>query len=298
MVENPVDIVLRTNSIVGLANHTVLLAKDGAEYQISDSGSPIKDLNGDTKGVVLVFRDITAEYNVQSQIAKQANMLNNVLDAVIGTDFNHKINYWNKAAEKIYIWKAEEVIGRSVMDVLKTDYLQLTSDQVIEKVNLEGSFIGEVVKFAKDGSIRNIEINQVLLNDESDLPIGYITVGRDISERLNAMNRIRESEAKLTQIIESAMDAIISVDQSKKIILFNGAAEKMFGYESTDIIGQGLDRLIPMDFRSQHDSHIDSFSKTGVSRRAMGALGEIRGLRANGEEFPIEASISQISSKR
>ncbi|TGM61425.1 PAS domain S-box protein [Leptospira vanthielii] len=297
LVENPVDIVLRTNSIVGLANHTVLLSRDGVEYQISDSGSPIKDLNGDTRGVVLVFRDITAEYNVQSQIAKQANMLNNVLDAVIGTDFNHKINYWNKAAEKIYLWKAEEVMGKSVLEVLKTDYLQLTSDQVIEKVNLEGSFIGEVIKFAKDGSLRNIEINQVLLNDESDLPIGYITVGRDISERLNAMNRIRESEAKLTQIIESAMDAIISIDQSKKIILFNGAAEKMFGYESKDIIGQGLDRLIPMDFRSQHDSHIDSFSKTGVSRRAMGALGEIRGLRANGEEFPIEASISQISVK-
>ncbi|EMY59968.1 PAS domain S-box protein [Leptospira terpstrae] len=297
LVENPVDIVLRTNSIVGLANHTVLLSKDGCEYQISDSGSPIKDLNGDTRGVVLVFRDITAEYNVQSQIAKQANMLNNVLDAVIGTDFNHKINYWNKAAEKIYIWKAEEVIGKSVLEVLKTDYLQLTSDQVIEKVNLEGSFIGEVIQFAKDGSIRNIEVNQVLLNDESDLPIGYIAVGRDISDRLNAMKQVRESEAKLTQIIESAMDAIISIDQSKRIILFNGAAEKMFGYQSTDIIGQGLDRLIPMDFRSQHDSHIDSFSKTGVSRRAMGALGQIRGLRANGEEFPIEASISQISVK-
>ncbi|TGK78890.1 response regulator [Leptospira montravelensis] len=297
LVENPVDIVLRTNSIVGLANHTVLLSKDGSEYQISDSGSPIKDLKGDTRGVVLVFRDITAEYNVQSHIAKQANMLNNVLDAVIGTDFNHRINYWNKAAEKIYHWKAEEVIGLSVLEVLKTDYLQLTSDQVIAKVNIDGSFIGEVIQFAKDGNIRNIEVNQVLLNDESDLPIGYIAVGRDISERLNAMKQIRESEAKLTQIIESAMDAIISIDQSKKIILFNGAAEKMFGYESSEIIGQSLDRLIPLDFRSQHDNHIDSFSKTGVSRRAMGALGQIRGLRSNGEEFPIEASISQISVK-
>ncbi|TGL40846.1 PAS domain S-box protein [Leptospira perdikensis] len=297
LVENPVDIVLRTNSIVGLANHTVLLSRDGSEYQISDSGSPIKDLNGDTRGVVLVFRDITAEYNIQSHIAKQANMLNNVLDAVIGTDFNHKINYWNKAAEKIYLWKAEEVIGKSVMEVLKTDYINLSRDQVIQRVNLEGSFIGEVVQYAKDGTIRNIEVNQVLLDDESDLPIGYIAVGRDISDRLNALRRVKESEAKLTQIIESAMDAIISIDQSKKIILFNGAAEKMFGYQSLDIIGQPLDRLIPIDFRSQHDNHIDSFSNTGVSRRAMGALGQIRGLRANGEEFPIEASISQISVK-
>ncbi|TGK87761.1 response regulator [Leptospira noumeaensis] len=297
LVENPVDIVLRTNSIVGLANHTVLLSRDGSEYQISDSGSPIKDLNGETRGVVLVFRDITAEYNVQSHIAKQANMLNNVLDAVIGTDFSHKINYWNKAAEKIYLWKSEEVIGKSVMEVLKTDYINLSSEQVMQRVNLDGSFIGEVVQYAKDGSIRNIEVNQVLLDDESDLPIGYIAVGRDISDRLNALRRVKESEAKLTEIIESAMDAIISIDQSKKIILFNGAAEKMFGYQSLEIIGQPLDQLIPMNFRSQHDNNIDSFSKTGVSRRAMGALGEIRGLRSNGEEFPIEASISQISVK-
>ncbi|TGL87219.1 response regulator [Leptospira congkakensis] len=297
LVENPVDIVLRTNSIVGLANHTVLLSRDGSEYQISDSGSPIKDLNGETRGVVLVFRDITAEYNVQSHIAKQANMLNNVLDAVIGTDFNHKINYWNKAAEKIYLWKAEEVMGKSVVEVLKTDYLNLSRDQVMQRVNLDGSFIGEVIQYAKDGSLRNIEVNQVLLDDESNLPIGYIAVGRDISDRLNAMRHVKESEAKLTQIIESAMDAIISIDKSKKIILFNGAAEKMFGYQSLEVIGQPLDRLIPMDFRSQHDSNIDSFSKTGVSRRAMGALGQIRGLRANGEEFPIEASISQISVK-
>ncbi|MBM9591534.1 PAS domain S-box protein [Leptospira sp. 201903075] len=297
LVENPVDIVLRTNSIVGLANHTVLISRDGSEYQISDSGSPIKDLNGDTRGVVLVFRDITAEYNVQSHIAKQANMLNNVLDAVIGTDFNHRINYWNKAAEKIYIWKAEEVIGKSVLEVLKTDYINLSSEQVIQRVNLDGSYIGEVIQYAKDGTTRNIEVNQVLLDDESDLPIGYIAVGRDISDRLNAMRHVKESEAKLTQIIESAMDAIISIDQSKKIILFNGAAEKMFGYQSLDIIGQPLDRLIPLDFRSQHDNHIDSFANTGVSRRAMGALGQIRGLRANGEEFPIEASISQISVK-
>ncbi|GBF41712.1 signal transduction histidine kinase [Leptospira ellinghausenii] len=294
-VENPVEIVLKTNSVVALANHTVLIAKNGSEFQISDSGSPIKDLNGDTKGVVLVFRDITAEYNVQSQIAKQANMLDNVLDAVIGTDFTQKINYWNKAAEKIFLWKAEEVYGKNILEILKTKYDTLSNQQVIEKVNLEGSYIGEVVQEAKDGSNRNIEINLVLLNDESDLPIGYIFVARDISDRLKALKQILESEAKLTQIIDSAMDAIISIDNSKKIVLFNGAAEKMFGYESKEIMGKPLDQLIPESFRKQHDKHIDQFGETGVSRRAMGALGQISGLRFNGEEFPIEASISQIS---
>lgn len=294
-VENPVEVVLKTNSIVALANHTVLIAKNGSEFQIADSGSPIKDLNGETKGVVLVFRDITEEYNVQSRIAKQANMLNNVLDAVIGTDFNQRINYWNKAAEKIFSWKEEEVIGKNILEVLKTEFLSHSIEEVIRMVNHEGSFIGEAIQYAKNGEIRNIEVNLVLLNDESDLPSGYIFVSRDISERLIALKQIKESEAKLTQIIESAMDAIISIDVTKQIILFNGAAEKMFGYDARDIIGKPLDRLIPEAFRKQHDKHIDQFKQTGVSRRAMGALGEISGLRSNGEEFPIEASISQIT---
>jgi len=114
-----------------------------------------------------------------------------------------------------------------------------------------------------------------------------------IRERRQAQE-LRESQERLGGIVNSAMDAIISVNEQQRIVLFNPAAEKMFGYRAAQIVGQPLERLIPERFRRAHEEHIRHYGQTGVTTRRMGALGEISGRRANGEEFPIEASISQI----
>ena len=90
------------------------------------------------------------------------------------------------------------------------------------------------------------------------------------------------------------MDAVITVDERQDVVLFNAAAERIFGCPASLAIGQPLDRFIPERFRSGHGGHIRGFSRTGVTSRAMGSLGPIWGIRSNGEEFPIEASISQV----
>lgn len=104
----------------------------------------------------------------------------------------------------------------------------------------------------------------------------------------------RESEAKLERIINSAMDAIITIDQAQNILLFNPAAEKMFRCRATDVIGQPLERLIPERFRTIHHQHVERFGATGVTSRTMGRELALYGLRSDGEEFPIDASISQL----
>ena len=101
------------------------------------------------------------------------------------------------------------------------------------------------------------------------------------------------SDAMLADIIGSAMDGIVTVDEQQRIMLFNAAAEKIFDRSSAEMLGQPLDRLIPERFRATHAAHIQTFGRTHVTRRRMGNLGAIYGLRANGEEFPLEASISQ-----
>ena len=116
----------------------------------------------------------------------------------------------------------------------------------------------------------------------------------EIAERKRAKERLRESQAVLNGIIATAMDGIITVNTSQYIVLFNSAAEEMFRCSATEAIGQPLDRFIPERFRTTHREHIITFGRTGVTTRRMGALRVISGLRADGEEFPIEASISQI----
>jgi PAS domain S-box-containing protein len=104
---------------------------------------------------------------------------------------------------------------------------------------------------------------------------------------------LQEQRARLSAVIGSAMDAIISVDAGQRITIFNEAAEKMFRCPAGEALGQPLDRFIPARFREAHRGHVAEFGRTGATSRAMGHLHPLSGLRADGEEFPIEASISQ-----
>ena len=116
---------------------------------------------------------------------------------------------------------------------------------------------------------------------------------RDITDRKSAQEQLAQSRQRILGIIESARDAIISIDTGQRIVLFNAAAEQIFQRSSADMLGQPLDLLIPERFRVIHGEHIGEFARTGVSSRVMGGLAALSALRGDGSEFPIEASISQ-----
>jgi PAS domain S-box-containing protein len=105
---------------------------------------------------------------------------------------------------------------------------------------------------------------------------------------------LKAGEERLSRIIDSAMDAIITVDEQQRITMFNPGAEVMFKCPAADALGTPLERFLPQRFRTAHAEHMRSFGKNSVTRRTMGGITPLRGLRTNGEEFPIEASISQV----
>ncbi len=114
-----------------------------------------------------------------------------------------------------------------------------------------------------------------------------------LAGRRKAETDLTSSALRLEGIVQSAMDAIISVDEEQRVVLFNHAAERMFQCSAREAIGQSLDRFIPARFRDAHKTHIHTFGETGVTNRRMGALSRISALRSDGEEFPVEAAISQ-----
>lgn len=106
----------------------------------------------------------------------------------------------------------------------------------------------------------------------------------------------RPDAAHIAAIVASVVDAIVSVDADQRVVLFNPAAEQMFGVAAGEAIGSRLERFLPDRFRAAHRAHVDAFAATNVTTRTMGALRPLAALRADGTEFPIEASISQVST--
>ena len=139
-------------------------------------------------------------------------------------------------------------------------------------------------------------LGSVILADMLVIGAGVLVAAREV---LVAEGRSEASEARLAAIVDSAMDAIITVDESQKIVLFNRAAEVTFGCPRSEAIGASLDRFIPERFRAAHRGHIEHFGRTGVTSRRMGDVATLWALRAGGEnageEFPIEASIAQAA---
>lgn len=122
------------------------------------------------------------------------------------------------------------------------------------------------------------------------------TTASDKIRLMQSAQALGKSEARLTAVITSAMDAIIILDNERRITLFNAAAERMFHCPASEVIGQTIDRFVPEHLRSVHHEHMRRFETTGKTTRVMGALGAVSGVRTSGDVFPIEASISQIEA--
>jgi two-component system, sensor histidine kinase len=106
----------------------------------------------------------------------------------------------------------------------------------------------------------------------------------------------RRQQAQLSGIIDSAMDGILMIDSAQRIVLFNPAAEQMFGRKAAEVLGRPLAMLLPQHVRMQHAAHIQSFGGSEVTRHHSNRLGDISGLRLNGDEFPVEASVSRLEA--
>jgi PAS domain S-box-containing protein len=126
------------------------------------------------------------------------------------------------------------------------------------------------------------------------LVLATVLLYRQSAEQRDTHRTLHEVEGRVGGIIASAMDAIITIDGEQQIVLFNKAAELVFGWSSQAVLGRKLDMLLPARFHAVHHQHIQHFGKTGVTSRRMGAKTVLTGVRASGEEFPVEASISHF----
>ena len=134
-------------------------------------------------------------------------------------------------------------------------------------------------------------LGSVLVTDMLMIGAGILVAAREV---LVAEQRTETTQAQLESIVDSAMDAIITIDENQRIVLFNRAAEQVFRTTRERALGSTLDHFLPARFRGAHRAHVAHFGRTGVTSRRMGDITTLWGLREDGSEFPLEASISQV----
>ncbi len=214
-------------------------------------------------------------------------------EAIVGKDLRGQVVSWNSGAERMFGYTPAEMVGQSIRRLISPDRPEEEA-RILEEVKQGTIRHYETIRIHKDG--RPIEVSLTLspIRNAGGEIIGVSSISRDITERKRVERALVESQGRLSGVIGSAMDAIVSVDAGQRVTLFNAAAETMFRCPVAEALGQPLDRFIPTRFREAHRAHVAKFGETGVTSRAMGHLQPLAGLRADGEEFPIEASISQI----
>jgi PAS domain S-box-containing protein len=240
-----------------------------------------------------------ADDELRAAAGRLRAIVETAVDAIITIDADGCIETVNPATERLFGYRADEMIGHNVSMLMPEPY-RSEHDAYLHRYarTAEARIIGvgrEVRGRRRDGT----EFPLDLAVSETLLPGRrfYTGIVRDVSERKRAEEALQRSEARLAGIIASAMDAIITVDEGQRIVVFNEAAEAIFRCRASAAIGEPLARFIPEQHRSAHAEHIQAFARTGVTNRSMWRPGVLLALRADGEEFPIEAAISQVESE-
>jgi PAS domain S-box-containing protein len=182
-----------------------------------------------------------------------------------------------------------DVLGRNALISVKGSAFHNPAALATVAAALGALLFANLFAFA-GGSESLWVISSVLIADMLAVGLGIAIAAREV---MLAERRSGASQARLDAIVDSAMDAIVTVDAAQNVVLFNRAAEQIFGVRREEAIGAPLDRFLPQRHRAAHRDHIEQFGHTGVSSRRMGDTTTLWALRADGTEFPIEASISQ-----
>jgi PAS domain S-box-containing protein len=227
-VESPVTRVLREGTIVGLANHTVLLARNGREIPIDDSGAPIRDQRGLVAGVVLVFRDITARKKAEEASLRLASIVEFSGDAIVSQRLDGVLLSWNAAATRMFGYTEAEMVGKKLA-LLATEDIG-DPEHVLERIRAgEPAVHYEAVRHRKDGS--RIEIAAVAspIRDSAGNLTGVSRICRDVTERNQTLEALRESEEQLRLSAEAAQLGSWRRDLATGHILGSPQLENIFG---------------------------------------------------------------------
>jgi PAS domain S-box-containing protein len=234
-----------------------------------------------------------AEADLRLSEDRYRDLVENSRDLICTHGLDGRILSVNPVPAKALGYQPDEMLNLHLRDVLAPE-VRHEFDEYIAAIRKDGSARGLMLVQTRKGEKRIWRYNNSLRTEGLPVPV-VRGMAQDVTESIAAHKALEESQARLASIVDAAMDAIITADETGRILVFNRAAETIFRCSAADAIGQSLERFIPQRFHAVHRDHMRQFGVAGADARAMGLPGAVVGLRANGEEFPFEAAISRVT---
>lgn len=265
-------------------------------------------------GVVVTLVDITSQVESDIQLRRFAAMLRDSADAIVVTDFGGRIVAWNRGAQRLYGYTQSEALKLNVRDLMTGDRLDATLEVMRRAARGETMPAFDTQRRTRDGGIVDVSATVALLFDVAGNPESLAATERDVTARRRAENGIRMLNARLEQrvaeratelqysedqiraILDATADAVVTIDILGRIATFNRAAERIFGYAASEVIGENVTILIPPEERVGRYGYKATAARSYASR-LIGRSHEISGRRKDGSIFPIQLSVNSVEGR-
>ena len=305
--------------------------RDSTRIVVASRWALKKDQEGNPDSIWEINRDITerkqSEQNLRESEERFRALVKGVKDyAIFMLDPDGHVLTWNDGAERIKGYRTEEIIGKHFSCFYpKEDIARGKPDQGLRVAKIEGRFEEEGQRVRKDGSLFWANVVITALPDNAGNVRAFAKVTREITERKRADEELVKTQQELEKRVEqrtaslaaevahriqseeilqrreswlhslifTTQDAVVSIDRRGCVVLFNPAAERIFGYMAEEIVGRKVNELMAEPYGSEHDQYIERYERTGEAH-AIGRIRVVTGKRKNGELFPIELSVTEI----
>ena len=265
-------------------------------------------------GVVVTFVDITRQVESDAQLRRFAAMLRDSADAIVVMDFGGRIVAWNRGAQRLYGYTQAEALKLNVRDLMTGDRLDSTLEVMRRVARGEAMPAFDTQRRTRDGRMVDVSATVALLFDAAGNPESLAATERDITARRRAEDETRMLNARLEQrvaeraaelqhseeqiraILDATADAVVTIDILGRIATFNRAAERIFGYAASEVIGENVTMLIPPQERVGRYGYKATATRSYASR-LIGRSHEISGRRKDGSIFPIQLSVNSVEGR-
>ncbi len=216
-------------------------------------------------------------------------------DAIIIETSEGNVAGWSRGAERIFGYRAEEMIGRPV-SALAVPGRPLDSPEILRRA-ISGARVEhyETVRRHKNGAKLNVSLSLCPIVGRDGETEGFVKIARDITAAKNAQMSIEAGEAHLRAIVEAIPDGMVIIDQYGVVRSFSPAAERLFGYTASEVCGKNVNMLMPSPDRERHDGYLARYRRTG-ERRIIGIGRSVMGRRKDGSTFPMDLAVGEVNS--